>query len=203
MSTNNVVGLTGGIGAGKSTAASILGDFGAIIVDCDQLGRDVVKPSGTAYMDIVNHFGPDIVHDDGTLDRQQLASVVFSDPAELAALNAITHPAMDLEIAAAISTAQPTDVVVLDMAILAESQLGAGQYNHVLVVETAMDLRIDRLISIRAMSPDDAKARIASQASDQQRREIADETITNNSGVEELRNALRAWWDRYQIDITP
>jgi len=199
MTTKNVVGLTGGIGAGKSTAAAILGDFGAIIVDCDQIGRDVVTPSGGAYRRLIAHFGPHIVSEDGSINRPSLAKIVFSNPGQLEKLNQITHPAMNSEIRKVIEQSDVDDVVVLDMAILVESELGAGQYNHVLVIETPMDIRLNRLVSTRHMDLEDAKARIAQQATDAERRVAADSIINNDAGVDELRHKLHAWWKTFTI----
>ena len=103
--TARVVGLTGGIGSGKSTVAGMLGSLGALVVDCDGLGRQVIEPHGRAYARVVDRFGPDIVRDDGQIDRGALAAIVFRDETELAALNAISHPAIDAEIADRIADA--------------------------------------------------------------------------------------------------
>lgn len=189
-----VVGLTGGIGVGKSTAAAILADLGAIIVDCDQLGRDVAARDGAAYPGMVARFGAGIVGADGEIDRPALARIVFNDPDALRDLNGITHPAIDAEISARIAAAPPGSTVVLDMAVLVESDLGKGQYGEVLVIEAPLDQRLDRLARYRGMDPDDARARIASQVSDEDRRAVADHVVVNGGDVEQLRGALEAWW---------
>ncbi len=191
----SVVGLTGGIGTGKTTAADILAELGAVVVDCDQLGRDVVAADGgSAFPAIVERFGADIVGPDGELDRAALGRIVFGDPAALADLNAITHPAIDAEIARAIEAAEPDRRVVLDMAVLVESSLGAGLYHRVLVIESPLEHRLERLATQRQMSRDDAMARIGSQASDDDRRRAADDVIVNDGDREALRAKVVAWW---------
>ena len=192
--TARVVGLTGGIGSGKSTVAAMLGSLGAFVVDCDGLGRRVIEPHGRAYARVVDRFGPDIVRDDGHIDRGALAAIVFRDEAELAALNAISHPAIDAEIADRIADAPMDQMVVLDMAVLVETDLGAGQYDTVVVVEAPLTVRLARLVR-RGMTEDDARARIASQASDEQRREVADFVIDNGGDIDDLRDEVTTLWD--------
>jgi len=189
-----VVGLTGGIGVGKSTAAAILADLGAVIVDCDQIGRDVARSDGAAYPGMVERFGPGVVGADGEIDRPALAAIVFNDPAALADLNAITHPAIDAVIAERIAAAPADATVILDMAVLVESDLGKGQYSEVLVIEAPLQDRLDRLSQQRGMDPADARARIASQVSDDERRAVADHVVVNDGDVEVLRRRLEAWW---------
>ena len=192
--TARVVGLTGGIGSGKSTVAAMLGALGAFVVDCDGLGRQVIEPHGRAYSRVVDRFGPDIVRDDGQIDRGALAAIVFRNENELAALNAISHPAIDAEIADRIADAPMDLMVVLDMAVLVETDLGAGQYDTVVVVEAPLSVRLARLVQ-RGMTEDDARARIASQASDQQRREVADFVIDNAGDIDDLRDEVATLWD--------
>ena len=192
--SRTVVGLTGGIGTGKTTAAAILADLGAVIVDCDQLGRDVARSDGAAFAGIVDRFGPGVVGPDGELDRPALGSIVFGDAEALADLNAITHPAIDEAIDEAIEAAPPDAVVVLDMAVLVESDLGAGRYGHVLVIESPERDRLDRLAAQRGMGEDDAVARIASQATDEERRAVADDVIVNDGDRSALEAQLAAWW---------
>ncbi|MEL7156368.1 MAG: dephospho-CoA kinase [Actinomycetota bacterium] len=189
-----MIGLTGGIGAGKSTAAAVLADLGAVIVDCDGLGRLVAEPDGRAYPAIVERFGDDIVHDDGALDRAALGAIVFNDTGALADLNAISHPAIDAEIADAIAAAPDNAVVVLDMAVLVESELGRGQYQEVLVIEAPRHQRLQRLAETRQMSADDAEARMNSQASDDERRAVADHVVVNDASPAVLEDRLRQWW---------
>jgi dephospho-CoA kinase len=191
-----VVGLTGGIGAGKSTAAAILSELGAVVVDCDQLGRDVARREGAAYPGMVALFGPGIVAGDGAIDRAALAAIVFNDADALRQLNAVTHPAIDAEMARHIEAAPAGATVVLDLAVLVESQLGAGRYHEILVIEAPLADRLDRLARQRGMDPADARARIASQASDEARREVADHVVVNDGGLDALRAQLEAWWER-------
>lgn len=192
--TARVVGLTGGIGSGKSTVAAMLGALGAFVVDCDGLGRQVIEPHGRAYARVVDRFGRGILRDDGQIDRGALAAIVFRDEDELAALNAISHPAIDAEIADRIAGAPEDQIVVLDMAVLVETDLGAGQYDTVVVVEAPMDVRLTRLAQ-RGMTEDDARARIASQATDDQRREVADYIIDNAGDMDALRDEVTTLWD--------
>lgn len=193
-----VIGLTGGIGAGKSTVAAELARLGATVVDCDGLGRVVVEPDGRAYEALVARFGADVLTSDGAVDRAALASVVFADPDALADLNGITHPAIDLEITEAIAAAE-TPVVVLDMAILVETELGAGQYHEVLVVEAPVDDRLARLSRDRGMPEDQAKARMANQASDEERRQIADHILVNDGSPDDLVAAVHRYWSDAEL----
>ncbi len=192
-----VVGLTGGIGAGKSTVAALLGERGASVIDVDALGREVQMPGGRAVDAVLAEFGPGVRGADGGVDRPALARIVFGDPAALARLTAIVHPAIDAELA--LSVAQlgraepPPDIVVLDMAVLAESRLGRGIYKMVVVVEAPVELRIERAVA-RGMARDDVLARMANQASDEERRQIADVVITNAAGRAELEAAVDDLW---------
>lgn len=187
-----VVGLTGGIGVGKSTVAGLLAELGSTIIDCDLLGRRVVEPDGSAFAAVVERFGTGVVGADGQLDRPALASIVFADGSALDDLNAITHPAIDREIEAGIAAAE-TEPVVLDMAVLVESSLGEGQYHQVLVVEAPLDVRIRRLVEDRGMEESAATARINSQASDGERRAVADHVLTNDGSLGELRSAVATY----------
>ncbi len=189
-----VVGLTGGTGVGKSTVADLLVAKNAVLVDCDQLGRDVVAAGGSALPEIFDRFGPSVRTDDGSLDRGALASIVFNDEAALADLNGITHPAIDTLIRSAIARAPADSVVVLDMAVLVETELGAGQYDVVVVVEAETECRLDRLEE-RGMDREDAKARMASQATDDERRAVADHVLVNNGSLDELSAAVDRLWD--------
>ena len=197
-----VVGLTGGIGSGKTTVASMLATRGAHIIDCDGLGRLVAEPHGRAYGAIVAHFGHGIVGADGRLDRPALAGIVFSDPDALGALNAMTHPAIDAEILERLRTLPDDSIVVLDMAVLTESQLGAGIYQYVVVVEADPVGRIDRIIR-RGLTEADARARMASQATDDQRRTIADLIVPNTGALDELERAVDFAWIAIRRAATP
>lgn len=189
---NRVIGLTGGIGVGKSTVASRLGELGATVVDCDDLGRQVVEPDGGAYDALVTEFGQGILQDDGRLDRAKMAGVVFNDPDALAKLNTITHPAIDAEIENCIAAA--AGPVVLDMAVLVETELGAGLYTEVLVVEAPIEQRLSRLRRTRNMTDEQSQARIANQATDEERRSVADHIIVNDSSLSELLARVDSFW---------
>jgi dephospho-CoA kinase len=187
------VALTGGIGAGKSTVAGMLAEHGACIVDADAISREVVAP-GTAGLDAVRaEFGDGVIAQDGSLDRQVLAGIVFSDPARRAALEAIVHPLVAERSADLIETALATDpdcCVVHDVPLLAEL-VGRGSrslegYDGVIVVEAPVELRIERLVE-RGLPRWDAEARIASQATDDERRALASHVIVNDAGIEQLR----------------
>lgn len=194
-----VVGLTGGTGVGKTTVCTRLALAGALIVDCDQLGRDVVALGGPALEPLFERFGPTIRTSSNELDRAALAAIVFSDPDALTDLNAITHPAIDQAIASRVAEAPADAVVVLDMAVLVESTLGQDSYHVVVVVESTVDLRIERLAE-RGMTRHDARARMASQATDEQRRVVAHNIIENSRGLENLHAAVDTLW-RQLLDL--
>lgn len=202
MADKRVIGLTGGIGVGKSTVAEVLGELGAEIVDCDELGRQVVEPNGLAYDGLIAAFGREILQPDGLLDRPKLGSVVFNNAEKLGTLNAITHPAIDTEIAASIDRAVGHPVI-LDMAVLTESNLGKGQYGEVIVVEAPLEARLERLATNRGMTEEQAMARINSQATDGDRRAIADYLITNDNTETALRNAVVALWEQARFGGEP
>lgn len=195
-----IVGLTGGIGAGKSTVAGLLASHGAALVDVDALGREIIAPGGTAVEPVLERFGEQLRAADGGIDRPALASIVFNDPDELAALNEISHPAINElldERISSIDEAGTASVVVLDMAVLTESTLGRNTrfpYEIVVTVEAPPDVRMERLVE-RGMSADDAKARLASQATDEQRREVSNFVIHNGGGTDELADATAQMWD--------
>lgn len=198
-----IVGLTGGIGAGKSSVAGLLAGHGAAVVDVDALGREIIAPGGAAVEAVLERFGNHLRAPDGGIDRPALASIVFNVPDELAALNEISHPAInDLldERIASIAEAGATDVVVLDMAVLTESTLGRNTrfpYEIVVTVEAPPDIRLERLIE-RGMTSEDAKARLASQATDEQRREVSNFVIGNGEGTDELADATSRLWEALQ-----
>jgi dephospho-CoA kinase len=181
---NRIVGLTGGIGAGKSTVAALLAELGAVVIDVDGLGRQVIAAGGSAVDAVVERFGSHLLGADGGIDRAGLASVVFADRSALAGLEAISHPAINREIDRLLDDTQPGALVVLDMAILLGSRLGLDlpsgrRYSTVVVVEAPLDVRIARLVGQRAMAEADARARIAAQPSDAERRAIADHVVDN------------------------
>ena len=190
------IGLTGGIGSGKSTVAARLAELGAVVIDSDQLAREVVEPGSPGLARVVERFGTDVLGPDGSLDRPKLGHLVFGDSAALADLNAIVHPLVRARSEAL--TAEAADggaaVVVHDVPLLVENKLAAG-YDRVIVVEAPLELRLQRLAG-RGLDPDTARARIAAQASDEERRAAADIVLDNSGSVGELRAQVDAAWAR-------
>jgi dephospho-CoA kinase len=190
-----LVGLTGGIGSGKSTVARLLADHGAVIIDADQVARDVVEPGQPAFERLVERFGADVVGPDGRLVRARLAAVAFVDAESTAALNAITHPAVGEEFVRRMKAAPPDAVVVCDVPLLVESESAASRgYEFVIVVEAPRDLRLDRL-EARGVARDDAGARMANQATDDQRRAIATYVVDNSGDLAHLEAQIDAIWE--------
>lgn len=190
-----VVGLTGGIGSGKSTVSALLAERGAAIVDADAIARNVVEPGQPAYGAVVARFGPGVVGPDGSLDRQALADVVFADPAARADLNAIVHPAVRAAMAEAVAAHAGSDrVVVMDIPLLAEGGGRRPEMAAVVVVDAPVEVAVGRLVGRRGMSEADARARIAAQATREQRLAIADVVVDNSGSLEDLRAEVeRAW----------
>lgn len=161
-----VVGLTGGIGSGKSTVAALLADRGAVVIDADRIAREVVAPGQPAYTEIVDRFGSEVVAPDGTLDRGRLARIVFADEAARRDLEAITHPRIAAELSRRVAAAaEEAEVIVLDVPLLLERGLVAG-LDAVVVVTAPPEVRLARLVEGRGMDPDDVRARMAAQATD-------------------------------------
>jgi dephospho-CoA kinase len=190
-----VVGLTGGIGSGKSTFAALLAERGAQIIDADLLGRDALRPGEPAWHSVVDTFGDEVLVE-GTMniDRKRLAGIVFNDPSKLAALNAIVHPIIMRGIADRLESLRGTDdVVVLDAALIVE--LGLAESVDVIIVVTAtVDNRRRRLAELRGMAHDDIMARIGAQASEEELVTKADIVVRNNGNVADLGSeADRVW----------
>lgn len=196
-----VIGLTGGIGSGKSTVAALLAEHGATVVDVDGVGRDVIAPGGRAEAGVLAEFGPDVAGEDGHIDRAALAAAVFGKPEALARLTAISHPAINEALVERIDALPGDAVVVLDMAILVESNLGRAMprhgYTRVVVVEAPEDLRVARAVA-RGMQEADVRRRIASQATDAKRRAVADAVVTNDADLAALTARVGELWDRIQ-----
>ena len=188
------VGLTGGIGAGKSAVARTLAELGAIVIDADQLAREVVEPGTPGLARVVEEFGEEILQDDGSLDRERLGAIVFSDPQRLQRLNAIVHPLVRERTAALIDEAPADAVVVQDIPLLVENGL-APMFALVIVVEAPTEVRLQRLIHDRGMTPDQAHARLAAQATDEQRRAVADVVLVNDGTLADLATKVHALWE--------
>ncbi len=192
-----IVGLTGGIGSGKSTVAGMLAARGAIVIDVDALGREVIAPGGRAEAAVIAAFGAAVTNDEGRIDRAALAQVVFGDAAALARLTAISHPAINAELAERIDALETAATVVLDMAVLVESTLGRGDprhsYSRVVVVEAPVDVRVARAVA-RGMAEADVRGRLAAQASDTDRRAVADVVVHNDGDLETLGRRVDELW---------
>ena len=195
------IGLTGGIGSGKSTAAERLRLLGATVVDADRIAREVVEPGRPALRQIADRFGPEMLTADGTLDRGALGALVFADPAALADLEAITHPAIWARTAELFAAAPPDAVVVHDMPLLVEKgQHGepsmTGEYHLVMVVGASEETRVRRLVQHRGFTESDARARIRAQADDDARRAAADVWLDNEGSVGRLELAVTRVWEQ-------
>jgi dephospho-CoA kinase len=188
-----LVGLTGGIGAGKSAVSARLRFLGATVIDADQLARDVVAQGTDGLAEVVAVFGEQVLDPDGGLDRPALGRLVFADADKRRALEAIIHPRVRARTAEMIAAAPPGSVVVNDVPLLVESGL-AGGYDIVVVVQAPAEMRIERLTRERGMSEIEAKSRIAAQATDEQRRAAADVVIDNDGTLEELNARVDAVW---------
>ncbi|WP_280445205.1 dephospho-CoA kinase [Nocardia brasiliensis] len=188
------IGLTGGMGAGKSTVARMLADRGAVIVDADLIAREVVAPGTEGLAALVDAFGDGILAADGSLDRPALAARAFADDASRARLNSITHPLVGKRTAELIAAAAPDAIVVQDIPLLVENGL-APLMNLVLVVDVPAETRLHRLVEFRGVAEADARARIAAQATDEQRRAVADVLLDNSGAPADIEGTVRALWD--------
>jgi len=187
-----MVGLTGGIGAGKSTVAGMLAERGAIVIDADAIAREVVEPGMPTLDKLVERFGPQILQPDGSLDRPALAAVAFVDDATRKELEAITHPAIGEEFLRRVAAAPPGSVVVHDVPLLVESKRGF-EYAAVIVVEAPIETRLDRL-EARGIPRDDARRRIELQASDEDRRKVATWVVDNAGDRAQLEKQIAEIW---------
>lgn len=186
------IGLTGGIGSGKSTVSALLAERGAVVIDADRIAREVVEPGTPGLAAVVEAFGEDVLAADGSLDRPALAAVVFADPAARARLDAIVHPLVR-DRAVELAADAPADAVLVnDVPLLVETGQ-AGSYDLVLVVETDLATRLSRLVE-RGLPEADARARIAAQATDEQRRAAADVVLDNGGTREQLADQVERFW---------
>ncbi len=189
-----VVGLTGGIGSGKSTVAALLADRGAVVVDADRLAREVVAPGTPGFAAVVGRFGPAVVAADGGLDRRALADMVFGDRAALADLNGIVHPAVRAAIDRRLAELAETDaVVVLEIPLLVESGRSYGE-SAVIVVDCPEDVAVRRLVEGRGMDEADARRRMAAQASRADRLAVADVVLDNSGSRADLERQVDELW---------
>lgn len=186
-----IVGLTGGIGSGKSAAAAVFAQLGAVVIDADQIAREVLAPGAPAVSRILELFGSDVVND-GVVDRQALAAKVFADPQALASLEAVTHPLIRQRFEEIVSQQSQDAVVVHDVPLLFERDL-VDSYDVVITVEAPMSLRRERLLA-RGLSEEQIERRIAAQVSDEVRRAGSDIVIVNDSDLEALSHQVKALW---------
>jgi dephospho-CoA kinase len=197
------VGLSGGIGSGKSTVAGRLAEHGAVVIDSDRLAREVVEPGTDGLREIVEAFGPDVLDADGALNRPALAAKVFGDEKSLATLNGITHPKIAARTAQLLAAAPEDAIVVHDVPLLVENGM-APLYHLVLIVHADLDQRLARLRD-RGMAEEDARRRIAAQADDERRRAVADVWLDNSGPRDVVQAQVDALWAdrlvRYESNI--
>ncbi|MFF9295194.1 dephospho-CoA kinase [Streptomyces sp. NPDC014764] len=187
------VGLTGGIGAGKSEVSRLLVERGAVLIDADRIARQVVEPGTPGLAAVVDAFGEEILAEDGSLDRPRLGALVFNDPEKLATLNSIVHPLVGAR-SRELEEAAPEDAVVVhDVPLLTENGL-APLYDVVIVVDASPETQLDRLTRLRGMSEEDARARMAAQATREQRRAVADIVIDNDVPLDALERRVEEVW---------
>ncbi|MCU1476609.1 MAG: dephospho-CoA kinase [Subtercola sp.] len=193
-----LIGLTGGIASGKSTVATRLAEHGAVHIDADQLAREAVEPGTDALRQIAETFGPDVIAPDGTLDRPALGAIVFGNPELLQKLNTIVHPAVQQLTRHYIQQAEahdPNAIVVYDVPLLVEARL-PHRFNLIVVVNSADETRIERLIRHRGMTRSDAQKRVGSQVSEAERLAIADIVIDSDGTLAETLGQTDALWGR-------
>ena len=192
-----LLGLTGGIGSGKSTVSAELARRGAIVIDADLVVRELQSPGGAVLSAMVEHFGESILAADGTLNRQAVADIVFHDPEELKALNAIVHPKVGEEIDRRIEAERDTDnVVILDVPLLVESK--AYETEGIIVVDTDPEIAVQRLVEFRGFNADDARARMKLQATRDERRAVAAFIVPNDGTQEDLLACIEDCWNWIQ-----
>jgi dephospho-CoA kinase len=187
------VGLTGGIGAGKSEVSARLAAQGAVVIDADAIAREVVEPGTEGLAEVVEAFGRGVLLPDGTLDRPRLGEIVFADPELRGKLNAIVHPRVGARMAELERAAGPGAIVVLDVPLIAESGR-TDDYDMVVVVDAPPRIQVDRLVRRRGMTREQARARMEAQASREQRLGIADIVIDNSGSLAELDRQVGDLW---------
>ncbi|MGO8958321.1 MAG: dephospho-CoA kinase [Streptosporangiaceae bacterium] len=187
------VGLTGGIGAGKSEVSRRLAAQGAIVIDADLIAREVVAPGTDGLAEVVSAFGTALLGPDGALDRAALGDIVFADAEKLARLNSIVHPLVGARMRALEDAAGPSSIVVHDVPLIAENGL-ASAYDLVVVVDVPPRIQLDRLVRLRGMSREQAQARMAAQAGREQRLAIAGIVVDNSGSLAELDRQVGELW---------
>ncbi|RCV51666.1 dephospho-CoA kinase [Marinitenerispora sediminis] len=187
------MGLTGGIGSGKTEVARRLAERGAVVIDADRLAREVVEPGTAGLAAVVAEFGADVLAPDGRLDRARLGEIVFADADRLARLNAIVHPRVAERTAELMAAAPEDAIVVYDVPLLVENDLGR-EYDVVVVVDAPDDLRVGRVVANRGMGEEQARARIRAQASREERLAAADVVVDNSGTVADLDARVAEVW---------
>ncbi|MFE4909973.1 dephospho-CoA kinase [Streptomyces sp. NPDC056652] len=187
------LGLTGGIGSGKSEVSRLLTSYGAVLIDSDRIAREVVEPGTPGLAAVVAEFGPDVLTPDGGLDRPKLGGIVFGDPDRLRALNAIVHPLVRARSAGLEAAAGPDAIVVHDVPLLVENGMEA-LYDLVVVVDASPETQLDRLVRLRGMAESEARKRMEAQAGRERRRAAADVVIDNDGPLEQLEPQVRRVW---------
>ena len=188
-----VVALTGGIGSGKSTVGQIFAQLGAIVIDSDQLARDVIERGSIGFNEVVAKFGDEILKN-GEIDRQILASLIFKDPAKRSELEQITHPLIRRAFAKVVSSASPDSIVINQIPLLVESNHDY-KFDHIITVSASESIRSERLIK-RGLTNDQIKQRMGAQATDQMREAIADSVIVNEKNEQELTDQVEKIWEQ-------
>ena len=188
-----VVALTGGIGSGKSTVGQIFAQLGAIVIDSDQLARDVIERGSIGFNEVVAKFGDEILKN-GEIDRQILASLIFKDPAKRSELEQITHPLIRRAFAKVVSSASPDSIVINQIPLLVESNHDY-KFDHIITVSASESIRSERLIK-RGLTNDQIKQRMGAQATDQMREDIADSVIINEKNEQELTDQVEKIWEQ-------
>ncbi|CAB4881628.1 unannotated protein [freshwater metagenome] len=196
-----MVGLTGGVGAGKSTVSQMLADHGAVIVDADAIARAVVEPGTPGFQEVLDAFGDEVLYYDGMLDRKALAALVFRDPVARGKLESIIHPLVRQQSDLMTALADDDAIVVHDVPLLAETGRTEA-YDVIVVVDAPEDVRIARLLHSKGWDVAAAKDRIAAQSSSAQRLAIADEVVENTGDIAELQIHVDALWERLKQRAT-
>jgi len=191
----HIVGLTGGIGSGKSTVCAMLAAKGAKIIDADAIVHELQVPGEVVFDEMVEAFGPEILQPDGTLDRAKVGEIVFSDPEKRQKLQAIVWPRVGERVRERIESAADKDVVILDVPLMAESTEGSRRFAQaIVVVDASPDTQL-RHLADKGVPADVAKARMAAQASREERLKLADHILNNDGSIDELQTQVDALWD--------